>query len=471
MAKNEATVLTVEQGACRVLRLVRGGSAGEWSVPLRRAYAAVSPGTDEEATTPAEENGETATLYDPIGEAFTKAVADAGSTVTLGLPTSRLLVKILRLPVAVRDDLESAVALQMAKYAPFSGEDMTVSGEIVFETDEELTVLAAALPHTAVAAMAPRVQASGVRVERVDALLLGWWRAACAAVEPAVPAVRRVFLACVADEWDLVVADGERPLLARGLGTLPAPLAFVRELTLSLLNVEIEAGPVPLAEVVFFSGETPDPTVVAAVQEALGVSVRHERPHQPDADLYGLAERDAESVTPFNLLPEVWRARNASRDSTKQFVVGAVVFAAVWVVLAVALFGAPALAQQRVKGVARALAANDAAFEAVQNVRNRATLIESYMDRSDSVLESMRVAAELMPRGVELTGLTYRREEGLRLTGEALDPALVYQFKEALENTAPFGTCTLTGVSLSGDRRKHRFELLCAFKRVEEAAQ
>lgn len=464
MAKNDVTVLTVEQGGCRILRQVRSGPTGSWSAALRRTHVATplpAVGTADAA--------EETTAPDPLCAAFTKAVDETGGTAVLALPTSRILVKILRLPAAVRDELASVVTLQMAKHAPFSGEDMTVTGEIVFETDEEVTVLAAVLPHATVAQITPWLHDTGLRVERIDALMLGWWQAACATVAPATPPVRRAFLARVGNEWDLVVADGECPVLARGLGIIADAPTLTRELTLSLLNVEIETGAAALQEIIFFTNDVPEQTLTTAVREALGAPVRHQRPAQPDADLAALAVRDAADDPPtFNLLPETWRVRNTTRDVARRFWTGAIVFAVVWVLAAAVLFGAPAIIRERVKQVDRSLAANKAAFESVQNIRNRAVLVESYMDRSNSILEAMRVVAERMPTGVELTGLTYRREEGLRLSGEATDPNLVYRLKEALENTAPFGNCTLTGVSLSTDRRKHRFELVCALSKTEE---
>ncbi len=462
MAKTDATVMTVERGACRVLRLVKNGSSDGWTTALRRTHAvrAEPPG-------PAEPGVVGSDVGDPGREAVEQAAADVGRSAVLGLPSSRLLVKILRLPVAVREDLQSAVALQMAKYAPFSGDDMTVSSEVLAETEQDLTVFAAALPHAAVAALDPWLQASRLRINRVDALMLGWWRQAQQAVAPAVPAVRRIFLACVADEWDLLVADGSRPVLARGLGTVSDPQAFALELTLSLLSAEAEAAAVPLHEVIFFTGEPPDALIREAIRQALAVPVRHVRPQQEDADVYGLAVRDAEEAPTFNLLPDLWRARNAAGANKKQFWTAAIGLAALWLVLAGALFGTPAVVKQRVAGVKQALAANEEPFQAVQNVRTRAELIESYQDRSLSLLEVMRVVAELMPSGVDLTSLTYRREEGVRMAGEALQPELVYQFKDAIENTGPFGACTLAGISLSGDRRKHRFEMQAALKTAE----
>ncbi len=469
MAKRETTVLTVERGACRVLRLVRSGAPGGWSAALRRRYAA--PQVPPEAAERKEGAGE-ATRADPVRIAFDQAVAAASGRAVLGLPASRLLVKILRMPAAVREDLDDAIALQMAKVAPFTGSDMTVSGEVVAETGEELTVFAAVLPHAAVEHLDGWLRDSHLRVERVDALLLGWWRAAGAAIgaNDATPQ-RRVFLACAADEWDLLVADGTRPILVRGLGAVADPQALILELTLSLLNAEVESGPLSLSEVVLCTPDPVDASLADAVRLALAVPIRHSPPMQADADLLGLALRDiGEPSARLNLLPDLWRARNAAGDAGKRFLRWAVALAALWLVVAGALFGGPIWMRQRVAAVEREQALNGADFQAVQNIRARAELIESYTDRSDSVLEVMRVAAEVMPDGVELRTVVYKRTESVKLSGEAADPTLVYRFKDAIEHNGPFGVCAVAGVSLVRDAAKpgrHRFEINATFKKVE----
>src|SRR5690606_16367424 len=144
MAKKDITVLTLEQGGRRLLRRDRNGAAGGWPTPLRRYFEAQPVSVNGEEGDAAQAAG------DPLAEAFAKAAAEAGGEAVLALPTSQLLVKVLRLPLAVREELADVLILQMAKHAPFSGDDMTVSGEIVSENDEELTVFAAALPHNAV---------------------------------------------------------------------------------------------------------------------------------------------------------------------------------------------------------------------------------------------------------------------------------------------------------------------------------
>lgn len=468
MAKNQTTVVTVERDGCRVLRLVRSGSAGAWSAALRRTCAAPPPAADAAAGA---EATDAAPAPDPVRTAFDQAVALAGGAVALGLPASRLLVKILRLPAAARDDLASVVALQMAKYAPFSGDYVTVSGEVVAETEDELTVFAAVLPHAAVEQLDPWLAGARLRVERVDALLLGWWRAACATLPDDAAPVRRVFLACMADEWDLLIADGKRPVLVRGLGVSSEPQSLVLEITLSLLNAEVESGAAPLGEVLFFGKDPLDASLAGAIRQAVGVPVRHLPPPQPDADLHGLAVRDAgASPGMINLLPDLWRARTAAADSRKRFLRGALAVAALWLVLAGGLFGAPLLMRQRVADVKRALTANEATFQTVQNIRTRADLIESYTDRSDSILEAMRTVADRMPPGVELTMLVYKRRVEVKLTGETSDQALAYQFKDAIENNGPFGKCIVGSVNLiqsPGKQGRHKFEITATLKKAE----
>jgi hypothetical protein len=471
MAKNEITVVTVERNASRVLRLVRSGSAGAWSAALRRTFSAPLPPPADEAAAAETDGAAAGTVPDPGRIAFDQAVAATGGAVTLGLPASRLLVKILRLPAATRGDLESVVALQMAKYAPFSGDNLTVSGEVVAETEDALTVFAAVLPHAMVEQLDPWLKGAGLRVERVDALLLGWWRAACAAIADDPAPMRRVFLTCVADEWDLLIADGTRPVFVRGLGVLTDPQALAIEITLSLLNAEVESGAVPVGEVVFFNREPLDASLADAIRQAADVPVRHIPPPQPDADLHGLAVRDADALPlSLNLLPGLWRARNAASDSNKRFLRGAIALAVIWLLLAGGLFGAPLLMRQRVADMERALAANESAFQTVQNIRMRADLIESYTDRSDSILEAMRTVADRMPAGVELTKLVYTRRVEVKLTGETSDQDLAYQFKDAIENTGPFGICTVGGVSLirgPGRPGRHRFEINATLKKAE----
>jgi hypothetical protein len=96
----------------------------------------------------------------------------------------------------------------------------------------------------------------------------------------------------------------------------------------------------------------------------------------------------------------------------------------------------------------------------------------------------LKAVSDRMPEGVTLTSFNYRRGEKLTLVGEAEQPTVVYDFKNALTDAAIileqadgdsevekteeklFAQVTLTGPSKSRD--VHRFTIECLFEAVEE---
>ncbi len=427
-------------------------ASGAW--PL--AVPAIDPSSDQDAGASLPPPAEAEILT----TALTAARQAAGSLngIVLGLPTSRLLVKVLKLPVAAREDLAGVVALQMDKLSPFAGDELTVSSELLAETDTELTVLAAAVPSAVFTPMEAPLAAVGATVTRVDAALLGWWRALRDHADLKPADGRRVLLVRSDNEWDLAIIDQGVPVFVRGLGAVAAPGDLAHELTLSLLNAEIEAGPVPLLEIVVVAPDQAD-DVADVLRTASGVAVRQVAPEPVPRDAMGLAWRAADGVAGLDLTPACWRERAASTVARRHFLAGLGVALAVWVVLAGVLFAGPEVWRHLGAWRGRQMAAIAEDYRGVANAKDRVKLIRAYMDRSNSLLESLRTVTSVQPQGVDLTSLNYRRQESVKLTGEALDPAQVYAFKDGLENNAPFGLCTLGAVSFDGGRRKHRFEM------------
>jgi hypothetical protein len=93
-----------------------------------------------------------------------------------------------------------------------------------------------------------------------------------------------------------------------------------------------------------------------------------------------------------------------------------------------------------------------------------------------------------MPEGVTLTSFSYKRGEKLSIIGEADQPTVVYDFKNALANAALvaiegendeigekpveerlFAVVTLSGPSKS--RNTHKFSIECLFEAPEEDGQ
>ena len=91
-------------------------------------------------------------------------------------------------------------------------------------------------------------------------------------------------------------------------------------------------------------------------------------------------------------------------------------------------------------------------------------LILSYMDRTYSPLEMLRMASGYLPQGITLTGFNYRREDGVKISGEADVPTLVYDFKNAVTEDPLFESVSLAGPSAS--KGKHKFDIDAKFKGV-----
>jgi hypothetical protein len=114
---------------------------------------------------------------------------------------------------------------------------------------------------------------------------------------------------------------------------------------------------------------------------------------------------------------------------------------------------------ERVRAASKAHAK---AFKQVSDMRERVNLILAYTDRTYSPLEMLRLASEHLPQGITLTGFNYRRDDGVKITGEADTPTLVYDFKNAVTENPLFESVSLIGPSAV--KGKHKFDVDAKFK-------
>ncbi len=456
-AKTEWTALVADAGGLCGLRLVR--ARGAWSV----VASGVWPLAAADAAAP--------DAPDPWIAALAAAADAMGSrTVSLALPTSQLLVKILALPAVAADDLHSIVQLQMDKISPFPGEELTVGCETLATRGTTLQVLGAALPRAILETWDRRVQAAGIKVLRLDSALAGWWWALGdrQVLKPADG--RRLVLLEHAGEWDLVLVDDGVPVLARGLGVPVEPIDIARDVTLSLLSAELDGGSQPLRETVVISALPPDEQLAEALAGAGGAPVRHVSTAALGSPALGVARRATESAT-LDLIPALWRQREQAGALRRRFLRGMVAAAALWLVLAAGLLLLPWFLQALIVRQEAAVSADLSSFRQVADIRDRVRLIRSYMDRSQSLLEVLRAVTTAQPEGVELVSVAYRREDGAKLAGEATEAALVYAFKDRLDSAGLFARSTLTGPTRDVARKRDRFEIDARFGVVAGGAE
>lgn len=447
---------------------------------------AASPQSDEDEAVVSSDDRYAATV-----DALTEAAKRFGTNeVVLSMPLSSLLVKVARTPVEERDSLSETAGEELGKVSPFPDETPVTGIETAAETDRELVTMFAALPETAAADIGDALDEAKVRVLRTDVTALGWLRNLWSRivverrVEDNAPcqdaASRIVVLMDFDDGWDVVVLDDGAPSLLRGLGRISDPAELGREVTLSLLQAGSTAEP---GEIVVFSRREVDPAVV----ERLGTfgPVRVERVDESDANwgVDGVARRTQEGAT-LDVTPSDWGELREETRFKKKLTMFLAVAAAGWALVMAALFGGPIVyghLAERQKTICKRHAK---AFREVKDMRDKVKLVQQYSDHARGTLEMLKAVSDRMPEGVTLTSFNYKRGEKLSLVGEADQPTVVYDFKNALTEAAIvaedagsegdakaegeklFAEVTLTGPSKS--RNGHKFSIECLFESAEE---
>jgi len=212
------------------------------------------------------------------------------------------------------------------------------------------------------------------------------------------------------------------------------------------------------------SKTAPVPEMLARLGALVSAPVRHVVPPSEDGGVEGVAIRTGEGEM-LDLTPQVWRDAVKEARIRKRVMTGVSVAMAVWTVFMGVLFAGPVVYKQMTAHVNKASRAHRTAFKAVSDTRERVNLILAYTDRTYSALEMLRMTSSSLPPGITLIGFTYRRDDGVRISGEADQPTLVYDFKNAVTEVSLFESVGLTGPSAS--KGKHKFDVTAKFKGVE----
>ncbi len=384
----------------------------------------------------------------------------------LALPLSRLVVKMVRVP-----DGEDPVAVAtpvLEAISPFPDESLAVSCETVRETERGRVVLAAALPESSSDDLAEALDAAKLNVTRVDALALGEIRALWAQLGDAAspgdagPA-RRLVLLGGPDCTSLFALDDDAPSAVRAI-TSAGDLR--REVMLTLVEAEEFGGERPLKEIVV-TGD-----VDVAGLDALA-PVRRIDPPTLESAFAGI---EARAVDPGSLdvLPESWRGvldETRFKAKMKRFLA---VSGGIWALLMVVLFGVP-VAYGFLTDHQRSLSrAHSRQYRAVLATKEKVDVVRKYSDHSRGALEIMKAVSDRLPLPdgadtscIELNTWNFKRDDALRISGEADSAGLVYEFKDALIASGVFQVVELQGPS-AGRGGRQRFDIDCRFHGDEE---
>ena len=414
------------------------------------------------------------------GQLRVLASGDSEREVVLGLPLSRLIVKMVKVPVD-QDAVEFATPILQAM-SPFPDERLTVSCETVLESETERCVIAAALPESAADDIGEALDGAKLNVTRVDALELGALRGLWNEIVAGdASSVRRLVLLDEPDCISVVALDGDHPSAIRAITDR---VELRREVMLSLLEAEDFGGSMPLKEIVVVSrpvaeaepqpetgdGESPAQQVRPDYEALTAFApVRKIAITDLDAPLRGVAERAGETGS-LDVLPESWRDFLAETRFKAKMIRSLAVAVGVWLLVVGVLVGVPMVygfMTDYQKGLCRD---HQRQYRAVKEMKGKVELVRKYSDHARGALEIMKAVSDRLPEGMELSSWDYKREDGLRISGEADSANDIYKFKDEMIELGGedrvFAAVNLTGPR-AGRAGRQTFDLECKYESEE----
>lgn len=359
------------------------------------------------------------------------------------------LAQFQYLEVPAGDDAEiaemAALQAESRKLLPLPAEEMTLGIEVLERGAETLRLLLCAVPTAALDAIPVHTGLAPERIRRIDVAALAALRAA---PTPSGDGARRLRLMEESGELTAIVLDDGKPVLVRALGPVAAPPALaMRLLRLSLLQAEAEQDSArPLVGIEIDAGASlPEEWLaalgalapVAPVSPATLSSSGSSQPARSGAAI-GAALRSGKGAT-FDLVPAAWREEQAARSHRRGMlrVLGAA--AVIWLLCALALFLGPKAIDRLCASEQAAVDALEPAVRDVSDVRHRVRLIRDYSDRTYSPLEVLREISILLPDGITLVDMRYKREEArVTVRATANSTELAYAFKQSVDDSALF---------------------------------
>ena len=350
--------------------------------------------------------------------------------VTLAIPTADLLFRAERIPSTDPDDVAQIARNLLETESPLDPAEMVFSHEILSSDAESSLVLAAAAPVAAVERVREAAGADPAEIARVDAAALGLVRALADKAGTLAPSGRQPVFADEEGRLVLIVLENGLPALVRSVGpsrTASGP-ALSSALRLALLEAEMARGPMDAAPALLVApggGGAGLLGPATAAASAAGRELRTIDAASLATPAEGAARRTRDGAA-FDLFPDEWRATLAERRARRRAAVAFGGAAALWLALALVLFGWPSWLGSRNRARQARVDAAAPAEAAVQEVRDRIRIIDRYSDRTYSPLEVLREVSLAMPDGVTLARLSYdaaRREANVECTALSSQPA------------------------------------------------
>ena len=364
--------------------------------------------------------------------------------ITVSLPSSQLLMRMLELPSTDPAELASMVELQMDQISPFPVDQLTVSYEVLRRTENHSRVLAVAAQRKTVDLLGDLFKAENVYIRSLDAEVLAWWSLLIEHGE--VPCTGRVVLILEEQtEFSMIVTDEGVPVCFRSLELFhrftdeDVMRELADEVRYTLLALEAEYGHQEHCALEIWSeAEIPERLFGMLRLECGGKGNLHDLKTIPPVS-EGLALRTAQRrLHHVELVPREWLEIQRRRRLMKIGSVAAVAVLSIWLAVIAVAGGIFSIRQASYNRVRREASKYEGPARAAQSAREEMLSLEKYADRSRSALECLREVTEALPDGVEIASFTFKKGEAVSLRGSSERTEAVYEFFQKLGGSQLF---------------------------------
>jgi len=371
-------------------------------------------------------------------EVLTEIRENFRGIVTVALPSSQLLMRVLELPSADPEELNGMVELQMDQISPFPSDQLTLSYELLEETEDHSRVLAVAAPRNSVDELGELFKSKNIYIRSLDAEILAWWSLLKAHSD--VPSEGRVILILEEHtEFSMIVVDDGVPICFRSLElfhdfTHDAVLhEIVEEMQYTLLSLEAEYGHRDECGVEFWSeSEIPKTLLEMLGKVCAGTINVHDLGTIPSL-AEGLTLRSTDRTAHHvELVPREWLELQRKKRFMQVATVASIAVLSIWLAV-ISITGAVfAIQKGSFNRVKREAAKHSGPAREAQAAREEMVSLEKYADRSHAALECLRGITQTLPDFVEITSFAYTKGKAIRLSGTGDNSDLIYNYFQQL---------------------------------------
>lgn len=377
---------------------------------------------------------------------------------TVGLSSSKLLLRVEEFPSTDPDELAGMVELQIDKFSPFPIEQMEVSYEALAQSGTSTRVLIAAAQREQVEDVGGALRAIGLVPQRLDLQVLGWWRVLMDA-DRIRHGGREVVLILDLETTLLLVHQDGVPEMIRSLESIDEIGAegfsdvLAEEVDYALTSLEAQwGGEATPSFSVWHAGEMPNDLVPKLTELSDGAEPGVNELATLPPVTEGLGSRATDGVGGrVNLAPPAWEMAAQASIVRRNLMLATAVLLLLWLATVtgflVALSGRRAdLAKRRAY-----LASLEAPAAAVREAKDKTAFLNLYTDLQQSGLEALRAVSLAMPEGVDLSSFGFARGGTVSLRGTGISPPPIFKFNQALQDLPFFSEVKLDKVDQ--DRR------------------